>query len=62
MTDITVDEMMYLASELLGYSVLEPKIYMLPGETQKVNAFEEFHVDEQGLKETILDIFYEITD
>ncbi len=61
-TDITVDEMMYLASELLGYSVLESKIYTLPGETQKVNAFEEFHVDEQGLKETILDIFYEITD
>lgn len=61
-TDVTVDEMTYLASELLGYSVLEPKIYSLPGETIKNNKYEEFYVDEAGLKELLLDVFYEIVD
>lgn len=59
-TDITVDEMTYLASELLGYSVLEPKIYSVPGETIKNDLYEEFYVDDDGLKEIILDVFYEI--
>lgn len=61
-TDITVDEMLYLSSELLGYSVLDPKIYTIPGETEKVNLYEEFHVNEHGLQEMILDVFYEIVE
>ncbi len=59
-TDISIDEMSYLASELLGYSVKETKMYSIPGQTIMGNKFEEFYVDESALREQILNIFYEI--
>ena len=59
-TDIGIDEMSYLASELVGYSVGSAKIYTVPGQTVMGNKFEEFYVDENALKQQMLEIFYEV--
>lgn len=60
MTDISVDEMTYLSSELLGYSVSDAKMYSIPGETIMGSKYEEFYVYDIGLKEQILNIFYDV--
>ena len=56
-TDITVDEVGYLAPQAVGYSLGE--IRSLKGETVMGGEFEEFHLDEAALYELILDVFYE---
>lgn len=61
-TDISVDEMSYLASELLGYDIEGVKMYSIPGETVMGEKFEEFYVNEVQLKEMLLDVFYEKVD
>ena len=61
-TDISVDEMSYLASELLGYDFGGVRMYSIPGETVMGEKFEEFYVNEVGLKEQLLDIFYEMVN
>lgn len=61
-TDISVDEMSYLASELLGYDVNGVKMYSIPGETVMGSKFEEFYVNEVQLKELLLNVFYEIVN
>ena len=61
-TDISVDEMSYLASELLGYDIEGVKMYSVPGETVMGEKFEEFYVNEVQLKEMLLDVFYEKVD
>ena len=60
-TDITVDEMTYLVSMAANYSFDADSIYSIPGETihPEDTEYEEFWVDETGLYEMILDIFYE---
>ena len=60
MTDISVDKMTYLASELLEYSVKDAKMYSIPGETIMGSKYEEFYVYDIGLKEQILNIFYDV--
>ena len=59
MTDITIDEMTYLASELLDYSVSDLQIYSMEGQTVRGEKYEEFYVDEAAAKKLILDIYYE---
>ena len=61
-TNISIDEMSYLASELIGYSVANAKIYTVPGQTVMGKKFEEFYVDENALKQQMLEIFYEIVN
>lgn len=61
-TDISVDEMSYLASELLGYDVNGIKMYSIPGETVMGSKFEEFYVNEVQLKELLLNVFYEMVN
>lgn len=61
-TDISVAEMSYLASELLGYDIEGVKMYSIPGETVMGEKFEEFYVNEVQLKEMLLDVFYEKVD
>ena len=61
-TDISVDEMSYLASELLGYDIEGVKMYSIPGETVMGEKFEEFYVNEVQLKKMLLDVFYEKVD
>lgn len=58
-TDITVDEMTYIASELLGYQMSELKFYQLEGEMVHGQKYEEFNVDAEAAKRLILQVFYE---
>lgn len=58
-TNITLDEAVYLASILTDYRFDESSIYMLQGETVMGDEFEEFYVDEDSLYEMILEVFYE---
>lgn len=58
-TDITIDEVAYLAPILTDYRFDSDSFYMLEGETVEGERFEEFYVDEDALYELILEVFYE---
>lgn len=58
-TDVTVDEAAYLATEALGYSFSQENLLTVPGETDTSGKFDEFYPDEKLLKETVINIFYE---
>lgn len=58
-TDVSVDEVMYLASEFAGYELSKDNIYSLEGETVMGEKFEEFYVDEDALYDLIISVFYE---
>lgn len=57
-TDISVDEMLYLAGELMGYGFGGGDIYTLEGTTKTGEEFEEFYPDREALKELMLELFY----
>ncbi len=61
-TNITVDEISYLAPLKTSYSFDSSDLRMIEGKTQKNGEFEEFIVDEDSLYQTIIDIFYEKVD
>lgn len=62
-TDVSIDEVAYLAPLLAEYSFQSDSFYMPEGETVMGDQFEEFYVDEDALYELILDVFYEeVTD
>lgn len=56
-TDLTVDEIAYLASELSGYS-FNGDIYTLEGRTEVRNEHEVFYPDQQALKDLLIKVFY----
>lgn len=58
-TDISLDEVSYLAVQAMGYHFDENSMYSLEGENVRGEQYEEFHVDEAALYELILRIFYE---
>lgn len=58
-TDITLDEAVYLATILMDYQFEESSFYTLKGENVMGEQFEEFYVDEDALYEMILEVFYE---
>lgn len=58
-TDISIDEVSYLASQILGYRFDGSNITTIAGETVRGEKFEEFHADEKALYELILKVFYE---
>lgn len=58
-TDVSLDEVTYLASVAKDYSFSKEDIYTLEGETVRGEKFEEFYVDEDALYDLILDVFYE---
>lgn len=63
-TDITADEVVYLAATAGGYHFDAGQIYTIPGksisgEKNENSEFDEFHVDEDGLFELVLELFYE---
>lgn len=58
-TDVTADEIAYLASVAVNYQFDKQKIYSLKGETVMGEQFEEYYVDEDALYEMILEIFYQ---
>ncbi len=66
-TDITVDEVAYLAATAGGYHFDTGQVVTIPGksisgEASETGEFDEFYVDENGLYELILDVFYEPAD
>ena len=61
-TDITPDEISYLAPDLTRYSFDADDLKMIKGTTQKNGAYEEFIVDEDDLYNTIIETFYEKLD
>lgn len=58
-TDVSVDEVSYLVSQMLDYHFDATKIYSLQGETIENGELEEFYVDDKALYELILDVFYD---
>lgn len=58
-TDISLDEVAYLAPEMVNYQFGEDSFYTMTGETVMGEKFEEFYPDEDALCEMILEIFYE---
>lgn len=57
-TNITADEVAYLAGSVAGYSFSEENLIMLPGTTDTSGRFDEFHVDDEQLRQVIVDVFY----
>lgn len=57
-TDITSDEVIYLAGQALSYHFDEESIYTMSGEVKMGEKFEEFYQDDTALYEMILKIFY----
>ncbi len=58
-TDVSLDEVAYLAPILAGYSYDAEGFYTLPGETVMGEQYEEFYPDEDAMFEMILEVFYE---
>lgn len=61
-TDVTVEELSYIASTVNSYSFDNDSFYLLKGTTTMGDQFEEFHVDEDDKYEKFLEIFYEPVD
>lgn len=58
-TDISLDEVAYLAPVLLDYQFDSASFRTMEGETVMGEQFEEFYPDETALYEMILEVFYE---
>lgn len=61
-TDVSVNEVSYLASQAVGYSIPGDFIKSISGTSEKGEAYMEFTVDEAALYELILDVFYDKVD
>jgi LCP family protein required for cell wall assembly len=57
-TDVTVDELVYLAQDAAGYEFTQENIHIIPGVTDVSGRFEEFHPDEEAMKKLIIDVYY----
>ncbi len=57
-TDITLDRATYLASQAVGYKFSGSNIYTVPGVTTNGVLYEEYNVDEEGLRELIIKLFF----
>lgn len=57
-TDLTAEEVVYLASEAAGYTFSEEDLIVLPGVTDCSGEFDEFYVDQNALKQIIINVFY----
>lgn len=58
-TDISADEVSYLATQVADYKFDSEHIHTLEGKTEMINNYEGFYPDEKALYELILKIFYE---
>lgn len=61
-TDVTTDELAYLASELAGYSFDQGAIYMMEGTTVQGEKYEEFYPDYDALRDLMIQLFYREVD
>lgn len=58
MTDITASEVTYLATVAMGCEFSSDNFYVVPGEQQLGDIYEEYHVDEDALYDLMLELFY----
>ncbi|MCD7822341.1 MAG: LCP family protein [Clostridiales bacterium] len=62
-TDVSLDEVVYLASTALSYSFAEDDMLTIAGETVATEGYsDEFYPDEDALKALIIDVFYTPVD
>ncbi|MDE5894088.1 MAG: LCP family protein, partial [Acetatifactor sp.] len=61
-TDVTTDELAYLASELVNYSFDQDAIYTMEGTTSEWNGHEQFHPDYDALRDLMIRLFYREVD
>lgn len=61
-TNLTVDEIAWLATEFSGYQLNTDVIYSLEGETRIGEEFEEFYPDKEALKRLTFELFYTEVD
>ena len=57
-TDLSLDRITYLAAECGGYRFDANNIYSVPGTTRMGFMYEEYVVDEEGLRELIINLFF----
>ena len=58
-TNITVEDITYLVPELLDITLDTENIAMVPGEVVQGEEFEEYHVDDDALKDLVISRYYE---
>lgn len=61
-TNVSFDEVAYLAPEVAGYQFSESQFHMIEGETKMGEEFEEFYPDEEKLYDLIISVFYSEVD
>lgn len=61
-TNISADEVSYLAPDMINYSFDPTDFMMINGKTTRGEDLEEFYVDEDDLYRTIIEVFYEKVD
>lgn len=61
-TDLTLDKISYLASQLTSYRFDEDAIYTMEGTTVMGTRFEEFYPDQTALQNLIIKVFYREID
>lgn len=58
-TDVKLDEITYLSTELLETNFSSEDVFMVPGDVVMGAEYEEYHVNEEALKKIIVEVFYE---
>ena len=58
-TNLSTDRILMLLMLAKDLEVQDVRFYNLPGETKMGEVYEEFYIDEEGLLNLILDLFYE---
>ena len=58
-TNLSVDQISWLASRLVDYTIDTDTIYSLEGETKMGQQFEEFYPDKEALKALMFELFYD---
>ena len=58
-TNVTVEDLTYLAPEMLDIAMDTENIAMVPGEVVQGEKLEEYHINEDELKELVISRFYE---
>ena len=61
-TDFSIDEISWIASELVKYQFDGEDIYTLEGTTKMGEQFEEFYPDKEALKGLMIELFYREVD
>lgn len=59
LTDISSDEAVYLATEVLNCDFSEADMQILKGQIVMGDQYEEYYLDKDAVQQTILDLFYE---